>query len=189
MNRCVMTGYPVQGSSDAIWDDGEWISWDYINRQIEGSQPEGGLLEDMIIVAKEYLEDTGRHLPIYGEIGEHYAARRFGIELHEDPKAQGSDGRLGNALVEIKTISPMRDSRHVRVKKSGNFGFLVIVKIDADFRIDAKLIRRRRLAQAGGSFFTVGWDDHRSEHSQAKHDGGGQPADRSESDSQGGDRP
>jgi len=163
-----MTGQPLSGSGDAIWDDGEWISWDYINQQLEGPQPEGGLLEDMILVAKEYLEDTGRHLPVYGEIGEHYAARRFGIKLHEDTKAEGSDGRLGNALVEIKTISPMRDSRHVRVKKSGNFGYLAIVKIDADFRIDAKLISRRRLAQACGDYYLVCWDDHRSEHNPSE---------------------
>jgi len=161
-----MTGQPVDGPGDAIWDDGEWISWDYINQKIEGPQPEGALLEDLIIVAKEYLDETGRHLPIYGEIGEHYASRRFGIELHEDSKAQGSDGRLGNALVEIKTISPIRDSRHIRVKKSGNFGYLVIVKIDADFRIDAKLISRKRLRKSAGEHFMLEWDDHPSEHQQ-----------------------
>ena len=163
-----MTNQPVTGPGNAIWDDGEWVSWDYINQQLEGSQPEGGLLEDMIVVAKEYLEDTGRHLPIYGEIGEHYVARRFRIELHDDPKAQGSDGRLGNSLVEIKTISPMRDSRHVRVKAAGNFGYLAIVKIDADFRIDAKLISRKRLGQPPGEFFKVEWADHSCEHKHAE---------------------
>ena len=163
-----MTGQPVTGAGDAIWDDGEWISWDYINQQLKGPQPEGGLLEDMIVVAKEYLEDSGRHLPIYGEIGEDYAARRFGIDLHDDPKAQGSDGRLGNSLVEIKTISPMRDSRHVRAKAAGNFGYLAIVKIDADFRIDAKLISRKHLGKPAGLYFTVGWEEHRCEHQQAE---------------------
>jgi hypothetical protein len=169
----VITGQPVQAASDAIWDDGEWISWDYINQQINGPQPEGGLLEEMIVVAKEYFEEMGRHLPIYGEIGEYYAARRFGIKLHEDPKAEGSDGRLGNALVEIKTITPLRNSRYVRVKKNGNFGYLVIVKIDADFRIDAKLIGRKRLAQPCGEFYSVGWDDHPSERNQGKQVRGG----------------
>ena len=181
MNRCAMTGQPVSEGGDAVWDDGEWISWDYINQQIDGPQPEGGLLEDMIVIAKEYLDDTGRHLPIYGEIGEHYAARRFGIELHDDAKAQGSDGRLGNALVEIKTISPMRDTRHVRVNKSGNFGYLAIVKIDADFRIDAKLISRKRLGKAPGEVFSVGWADHPSEHQPGEQGGGGQAATRAES--------
>jgi hypothetical protein len=161
-----MTGNPVEGAGDAIWDDGEWISWDYINQQLAPDSPMGGTLEDMIVTAKNYLDEMGRHLPIYGEIGEYYAARRFGIDLHDDSKAQGSDGRLGPALVEVKTITPMRNTRDVRVKKSGNFGYLVIVKIDADFRIDAKLISRKRLAPPRGAFDEVGWADHPSEHHQ-----------------------
>lgn len=170
-----MTGRPIHDSGDGIWDDGEWLSWDYINQQLSEPMPEGGLVEDMIILAKNYLEDSGRHLPIYGELGEHYAARRFGIELHEDPKAQGSDGRLGNAFVEIKTISPLRDSRHVRVKSTGNFGYLVIVKIDADFRIDAKLISRKRLGKPENGYFIVSWEEHHSEHHQAEQAGAGNP--------------
>lgn len=162
---------PIEGIGDAIWDEGEWISWDYIYQRMEGPVPEGGLVEDMIIVAKNYLDETGRHLPIYGELGEHYAARRFGIKLHCDPNAQGSDGRLGNALVEIKTISPLRDSRHVRVKKSGNFGYVVIVKIDADFRIDAKLIKRSTLGTPDGDYFNVCWNDYRSEPTPMKDQG------------------
>jgi hypothetical protein len=166
-----MTGSPIEGCGDAIWDEGEWISWDYINQQLEGPVPEGGLVEDMLALAKSYLEETGRHLTIYGELGEHYAERRFGIELHCDPKAQGSDGRLGDVLVEIKTISPLRDSRHVRVKKSGNFGCLVIVKIDADFRIDAKLIKRSALGTPDGEYFNVCWNDYRCEPTPMKDRG------------------
>lgn len=168
-NRCSMTGTPIEGSGDAVWDDGEWISWDYINQQLAGPVPEGGLVEDLIVVAKNYLEETGRHLPIYGELGEHYAARRFGIELHEARCAQGSDGRIGNTLVEIKTISPLRDSRHVKVKKTGNFGVLVIVKIDADFRVDAKMLRRRSLHKPQGDHYLVSWDDHPSDHNKPQH--------------------
>jgi hypothetical protein len=161
-NRCSITGTPIEGSGDAIWDDGEWISWDYVNEQLAGATGEGGLIEDMIVISRNYLEETGRHLPIYGQLGEQYAARRFGIELHDAPCAQGSDGRIENMLVEIKTISPLRDSRHVRVKKSGNFGALVIVKIDADFRIDAKLIKRRDLPKPQGEHYLVSWNDHTS---------------------------
>ena len=68
--------------------------------------------------------------------------------------------------MEIKTISPLRDSRHIKVKKSGNFGYLVIVKIDADFRIDAKLIKRRKLGKPEGEYFIVQWEDHRSDHEE-----------------------
>lgn len=162
--RCAMTGRPVQGAGDAIWDDGEWISWAYINEQIDGPYPQGGLVEDLIVMGKTYYEDTLRQLPIYGALGEQYAARRFGIRLHEDPHLEGSDGRLGNLLVEIKTISPTRDSRRVRVKKSGNFNVLAIVKVDADFRIDAKLISRENLPIGKGKVYSVCWDDHPSEH-------------------------
>lgn len=162
-HRCSMTGKPIDGPGDAIWDDGEWISWDYINSQLEGPSPQGGLVEHMIILAKDYLDETQRHLPIYGQLGELYAARRFEIDLHQDPKAEGSDGCIGRALVEIKTISPLRDTRHVRVKASGNFGYLVIVKIDADFRIDAKLIKRSRLGKPENGFYIVSWEQHPSE--------------------------
>lgn len=172
--RCSMTGLPITGCGDAIWDDGEWISWDYITQQLSVPIPEGGLVEDMIVLAKGYFEETGRHLPIYGELGEHYAARRFGVELHEDPRAEGSDGRLRNKLVEIKTISPLRDSRHVRVKAAGNFGYLVIVKIDADFRIDAKLISRKRLGKPQNGYFVVTWEKHPSEHHQVLRSGIGE---------------
>jgi hypothetical protein len=161
--RCSITGTPIDSPCDAIWDDGEWISWDYINQQLEGPSPQGGLVEDMIVLAKNYFEETGQHLPIYGRLGELYAARRFEIDLHQDPQAQGSDGRMGNALVEIKTISPLRDTRHVTVKASGNFGYLVIVKLDADFRIDAKLIKRSRLGKPDNGVFIVPWEQHRSE--------------------------
>lgn len=159
--RCAITGSPLV-PEDGYWDDGEWISWDHINAQI-GEIREGGLLEELIAVARAYLEDTGRHLPIYGQLGEQYAARRFGVELHANECAEGSDGRLGDALVEIKAISPLRDSRHVRVKASGNFDYLAIVKIDADFRIDAKLISRKKLGKSAGDYFVVSWEAHRSE--------------------------
>jgi hypothetical protein len=161
-----MTEDPIAGPGNAVWDDGEWISWNYINQRVQGPEPEGSLVEDLIVVAKDYFEETGRHLPIYGELGELYAARRFEIELHRDPKAQGSDGRCGNVFVEIKTISPLRDSRHVRVKKCGNFGWLVIVKIDADFRIDAKVIKRSKLGKPEGDHFVVRWEDHQSDHEE-----------------------
>jgi len=32
--RCSMTGRPMRDTSEGIYDDGEWISWDWINSQI-----------------------------------------------------------------------------------------------------------------------------------------------------------
>jgi hypothetical protein len=36
--RCAMTGVEIRDSGDGIWDDGEWISWQWINGQIEEQQ-------------------------------------------------------------------------------------------------------------------------------------------------------
>lgn len=32
---CSMTGHPIKDIGDGIWDDGEWISWEYINQQLD----------------------------------------------------------------------------------------------------------------------------------------------------------
>ena len=33
--RCAMTGLELDDPSDGIWDDGEWVSWSFINQQFE----------------------------------------------------------------------------------------------------------------------------------------------------------
>ena len=33
--RCPHTGRIINGSADGVYDDGEWISWDWINQQLE----------------------------------------------------------------------------------------------------------------------------------------------------------
>lgn len=149
-----MTGVPI-APGEGVWDDGEWISWDYLNGQIYEVE-EAAMLDRMIAMARDYLNLTGRHLPIYGEIGELYAARTFGIERHKE-YAEGSDGRIGDAFVEIKTLTPMKGSDQVLVKRSGNFSVLALVKIDSDFRLDAKLIRRSELGKGEGKYFKVSW--------------------------------
>lgn len=149
-----MTGIPI-APGEGIWDDGEWVSWDFLNGQIYEID-EGEMLERMITMAREYLALTGRHLPIYGEIGELYAARKFGIERHKE-YAQGSDGRIGDLLVEIKTLTPMKESDQVLVKRAGNFGAVALVKIGRDFRLEAKLIPRSALGKGEGKFMKVYW--------------------------------
>lgn len=154
--HCGMTGKPVEGPGDAIWDGGEWISWDYINEQLY-EQEEAAMLERLIKTAKDYLDLTGRHLPVYGEIGELYAERRFGITRHQ-ARAQGSDGRLDDDFVEIKTISPEKRKTSVQVKRAGHFNKLCLVKIDEDFRIDARMIARSDLPKGTGKFIRVRWE-------------------------------
>lgn len=68
-----------------------------------------------------------------------------------------------NVLVEIKTISPHKGSDTVRVKRTGNFGALVVVKFDADFRVDAKVIRRKNLPKGDGKWIGVRWSEIRCE--------------------------
>ena len=41
--RCAMTGRPLKDTSEGIWDDGEWISWDWINSQLADQELNSGL--------------------------------------------------------------------------------------------------------------------------------------------------
>lgn len=87
------------GPDNAIWDDGEWVSWDEINQQIQYKEwraryPNADLslvsvFESLIGTAEEYHRLTGRHLQVYGDIGELYGAITHGIKLHRN-YAKGS---------------------------------------------------------------------------------------------------
>ena len=160
-----MTGQPME-AGDGIYDDGEWISWDWINGQlyeqdIKRQYPEADphlamLFEDLVENASEYYALTGRYLQIWGELGELYAEIKFGIKRHKS-HTQGSDGKLGNDFVEIKTISPEKDGDKVQVKRAGNFNKLLVIKINEDFEFDARFIDRKRLAKGEGMHARVSW--------------------------------
>ena len=160
-----MTGRPME-IGDGIYDDGEWISWDWINgqlyeqdikRQYPEVQPQLAMLfEELVENAAEYHALTGRYLQIWGELGELYAEVKFGIKRHK-PHTQGSDGKMGNDFVEIKTISPEKDGDKVQVKRAGNFNKLLVIKINEDFEFDARFIDRKRLAKGEGTHARVSW--------------------------------
>lgn len=166
--RCSVTGKLLNDSSDGIWDDGEWISWDYINQHLyeqdfQKAFPEASphlvmVFQDLVAVASEYKNLTGRYLQIWGELGELYAEIKFGVKRHR-PGAQGSDGKLGDDFVEIKTISPEKGSDRVQVKRTGNFGKLLVIKIDDDFEFNARLIDRRDLKTSGGKHANYTWSE------------------------------
>src|SRR6187551_393128 len=113
--RCAMTGRHFSDSSEGIWDDGEWISWAYIGHQIyeqdrtaefpAASQEMLDLFDNMVDAAREYKKITGRYLPLFGELGELYAEIKVGIKRHA-PRSEGSDGKIGDDFIEVKTISP-----------------------------------------------------------------------------------
>ena len=80
------------GPDNAIWDDGEWISWDVLNYHYEQQQlrarfPDADLslvpiFQDLLGTAQDYFHRTGRHLQADGDIGELYGAIAYGIRLH-----------------------------------------------------------------------------------------------------------
>ena len=167
MLKCSETGREYYDSADGIIDDGEFISWDWINGQMFEQElreyyPNAGsyneaILNDMIKAAKVYYLLTGRYLQIWGELGELYAEVNFDITRHT-PHAQGSDGRLDDDFVEVKTISPEKDKEEVFVKRSGHFNKLLVVKISEDFEFDARMIDRKQLKKGDGKYFKVRWD-------------------------------
>ena len=59
---------------------------------------------------------------------------------------------LGNDFVEVKTITPDKRGAGVRLKRAGNVGKLVVVKISDDFQFAAQMVDRR-LAKASGPRF------------------------------------
>lgn len=116
------------------------------------------LLDELVDTARNYLEVTGRHLPIYGELGELYGEAQYGIQRHK-PFTQGSDGKLGNDFVEIKTISPFKSGDTVSVKRAGNFNKLLIVKISDNFEFKAKFFDRKSLKKGQGKHIKAKWSE------------------------------
>jgi len=115
------------------------------------------IFEELVESAAKYKRLTGRHLPILGELGELFAEFMFGIKRH-GPMTPGSDGKLGRDFVEVKTITPDKKRDTVQVKRAGNFGKLVVVKITDDFQFGARMVDRRILKKGKGKFATLSWD-------------------------------
>jgi hypothetical protein len=161
-----MTGREYPDFSDGVWDDGEWLSWDWVNEQIyrqdlaenyPAADPQVvEVFERLVEVAVDYKVATGKYLQIWGELGELYAEVRFGLKRHR-AHTQGSDGKLGNDFVEVKTISPEKAAPKIHVKRAGNFNKLLVVKISEDFSFDAKMIDRRDLGKGKGKLARVSW--------------------------------
>ncbi|WP_134055687.1 hypothetical protein [Rheinheimera aquimaris] len=164
-------GYSAEQIADAAgcgynpWDEyiNEWIDdeegWDSDTVPKSPTNIQlWELLDELVETARNYLEVTGRHLPIYGELGELYGEARYGIKRHK-PFTQGSDGKLGNDFVEIKTISPFKSGDTVSVKRAGNFSKLLIVKISEDFEFKAKIFDRKSLLKGPGKHIKAKWSE------------------------------
>ena len=164
--RCSKTGVELTDPSDGIYDDGEWISWDYINQHIYSQERQAefpaadpelvAIFDDLLELAIRYKATTGRYLPLFGELGELYAEIKFGLKRHR-PHAAGSDGKLGDDFVEVKTITPDKRVHKVHVKRAGNFSKLLIVKVSRNFEFEAKMIGRRALQKSSGRRLSALW--------------------------------
>ena len=156
------------GPENAIWDDGEWVSWDEINQQIQYKEwrakyPNADLslvpiFQALLDIAEDYHFSTGNHLDVYGDIGELFGAITHGIKLHRS-YAQGSDGRLGNDFVEVKTITPFKQHDTIEVKLTGHFSKLLVVKINKDFEISGRLVDRKNLPAKAGKKLRLRWHE------------------------------
>ena len=178
MIKCSMTGQPME-VGDGIYDDGEWISWNWINGQlykqeVQEAYPEVDpelaiLFEDLVENARAYYFITGRYLQIWGELGELYAEVKYGIKRHK-PHTQGSDGKLGNDFVEVKTISPEKDGGQVQVKRAGNFNKLLVIKITENFEFEGRFIKRKQLSKGIGTHARVSWTSLPPTNQEGKHE-------------------
>lgn len=115
-------------------------------------------LRRLVCQAQSCGERTREAGLLWGRAGELYAASHFGVRLCR-PCTQGHDGRLGHDLVEIKTITPRKRKLRVRAKRTGNFNFLLIVRVLADHRFEARLVRRTRLRVGkGAAHIVLSWN-------------------------------
>jgi hypothetical protein len=164
--KCEMNGRNYADISDGIWDDGEFISWDWINGQLyrqERQEAFPGADEELIAVFDElveaavrYKEVTGRYLPIFGELGEVYAELRYGLKRNK-AYAPGADGRIGNDHVEVKTITPEKKKQKIQLKRSGNFNKVIVVRISEQFEFESRMFERKRLNKGSGKFARISW--------------------------------
>jgi hypothetical protein len=115
------------------------------------------LFSDLVKAASNYKIFTGRHLSIFGELGEVFAEMAFDIKRH-GPYTPGSDGTRGDDLIEIKTISPEKANDTIHVKRAGNFNQLVVVKITRDFQFGARMVSRSILKNGEGKCASLSWD-------------------------------
>jgi hypothetical protein len=138
-NRCSLTGIIIDGPSDAIWDDEEWINQQIYEQELKDKYPDVSVeliqvFEELVDTTAYYKHITGRYLPVFGELEELFAEITFGIKRHK-PRTQGSDGHLGNDFIEVKTITPEKKSAKVIVKRKSNIYKLLVVKNQRNYRV------------------------------------------------------
>ena len=155
-------GYSPEQIADAAacgYNPWEWQPLDEIElpELCQQASPElTGIFESLVDSAKQYHTLTGRYLQIWGELGELYAEIKYSIKRHK-PHTRGSDGKLGNDYIEIKTISPEKAGELAQVKRAGNFNKLLVIKITKDFNFEGRFVARKELSKGDGKHARVSW--------------------------------
>lgn len=127
------------------------------DRRILKCCPQPPELRRLVREASSREKQTGKVSALWGRVGELYAAIRYGVKLSRR-NAQGHDGRLGNELVEIKTITPRKRKPFVRAKRAGNFSMLAVIRVRPDHQFEARIVRRDRLPKGNdGAYVVLSW--------------------------------
>lgn len=153
---------------NAIYDDGEWITWTEINAHLDrveskthfpNADPElVQIFHRLLELAQNYYEMSGRHLQVYGDLGEIFGSIAYDMKPHRN-YAQGSDGKIGHDFVEVKTITPFKSNNIVCLNLDRNFSKVLIVKINRAFEFSSKLIERQDLPKTKGKILRISWND------------------------------
>jgi hypothetical protein len=114
-------------------------------------------LQRLLKTAREFAAATRRNLHIFGDVGELYGAVVHGIELNRR-NAVGSDGRLGDDFVEIKTITPFKNKQAVHVRMDRNFNKLLVVRVLHDFSVQGVLVSRSDLPKSYSTEIMLEWE-------------------------------
>jgi hypothetical protein len=155
-------GYSSEQIADASacgYNPWEWAPTDekeFLGARLQDDPELAIIFDSLVESAMSYHELTGRYLQIWGELGELYAEITYGIKRHK-PHTRGSDGKLGNDFVEIKTMSPEKVGDQVQVKRAGNFNKLLIIKINEKFEFEGRFIARKQLSKGEGTFARAAW--------------------------------
>ncbi len=74
------------------------------------------------------------------------------------PVSQGSDGKVGDDFVEVKTITPHKKKTKVSVKRKGNFSKLIVVRVYRSYSYESKVVDRKHLPNGkGGKRASISW--------------------------------
>ncbi len=175
---------------DGFWEETNWVRWEdarptnqhglngededmpLTRRELEASLrylcPQADLslvpyYYQLLYLARDYHLDTGRHLNVYGQIGELHGAITYGIRLCNIGDSC-EDGCIGDETVKIRTITPFSQADEISVELDGPFQKLLVVRIDRNFRVSSRLVSRGALvaqkAERGSSCVVrARWDD------------------------------